>query len=140
MAVSGVSAILNAAKDASPPAIATIRGGVIKSPMPRRTWQPSAIFCFSRPCSATVTSPSVRSVIDKAANCKCRPTPHCFGNYFAPSSKAPSNPSSRSLGAEIVQRVTEAINESVENFLVQALHIKPDQINFDLKAEQMGYI
>lgn len=44
------------------------------------------------------------------------------------------------LGSEIVQRVTEAINETVENFLAQALHIKPDQISIDLKAEQMGYI
>lgn len=44
------------------------------------------------------------------------------------------------LGSEVVQRVTEAINESVESFLAQALHIHPDQIKIDLKAEQMGYI
>lgn len=44
------------------------------------------------------------------------------------------------LGSDIVRRITEAVDQTVESFLAEALHIKPDQIETDVKAERLAYI
>jgi hypothetical protein len=46
----------------------------------------------------------------------------------------------RDLGRKIVRRVLNVIDQSVEEFLNDALHINPEQVAVQLKAEQLGYL
>ena len=46
----------------------------------------------------------------------------------------------RELGRTVVKRVPGAIDQSVEEFLNQALHITPQQVSVQLKAEELGYL
>ncbi len=44
----------------------------------------------------------------------------------------------RELGRTVVRRVPGAIDQSVEDFLNQALQITPQQMSVQLKAEELG--
>ncbi len=44
------------------------------------------------------------------------------------------------LGCKVVEKVLGAINRTVEEFLSEALHITPQQIAVELKAEPLGYL
>jgi hypothetical protein len=46
----------------------------------------------------------------------------------------------RDLGRKIINKVLAAIDQSVEEFLNEALHISPQQISVQLKAEELGYL
>jgi hypothetical protein len=46
----------------------------------------------------------------------------------------------RDLGRKIVRRVLDAIDQTVEGFLNDALHLSPEQASVQLKAEQLGYL
>lgn len=46
----------------------------------------------------------------------------------------------RDLGPKVVRYIIEAIDQSVEEFLTQALQMKPDQVAVQLEAEQLGYL
>jgi hypothetical protein len=46
----------------------------------------------------------------------------------------------RDLGRKIVKKVLAAIDQTVEEFLYQALQISPQQIAVNLKAENLGYL
>ena len=46
----------------------------------------------------------------------------------------------RDLGQKIVQKVTEAINGTVEAFLNDALQISPELVSAQLEAEKLGYV
>jgi hypothetical protein len=46
----------------------------------------------------------------------------------------------RDLGRKIVRRVLDAIDQTVEGFLNNALHMSPEQVSVQLKAEQLGYL
>lgn len=46
----------------------------------------------------------------------------------------------RDLGRKVVRRVLEAIDQTVEGFLNDALHLSPEQVAVQLKAEQLGYL
>jgi hypothetical protein len=46
----------------------------------------------------------------------------------------------RDLGRKVVRRVLEAIDQTVEGFLNDALHLTPEQVSVQLKAEQLGYL
>ena len=44
------------------------------------------------------------------------------------------------LGRKVVRQISEAIDQSVEEFSTQALQMKPDQVAVQLEAEQLGYL
>jgi hypothetical protein len=44
----------------------------------------------------------------------------------------------KDLGRKIVRRVLAAIDQTVEGFLNDALHMSPEQVSVQLKAEQLG--
>jgi len=44
------------------------------------------------------------------------------------------------IGRKIVRRILDAIDQTVEGFLNDALHISPEQVSVQLKAEQLGYL
>jgi len=44
------------------------------------------------------------------------------------------------LGRKVVRRVLAAIDQTVEGFLNDALHLSPEQVSVQLKAEQLGYL
>ena len=44
------------------------------------------------------------------------------------------------LGRKVVRRVLDAIDQTVEGFLNDALHIGPEQVAVQLKAEDLGYL
>jgi hypothetical protein len=46
----------------------------------------------------------------------------------------------KELGRKVVRRVLDAIDQSVEGFLNDALHMTPDQVAVQLKAEELGYL
>ena len=46
----------------------------------------------------------------------------------------------RDLGRKVVRRVLDAIDQTVEGFLNDALHMSPDQVSVQLKAEELGYL
>jgi hypothetical protein len=46
----------------------------------------------------------------------------------------------RDLARKIVRRVLDAIDQTVEGFLNDALHLSPEQVSVQLKAEQLGYL
>jgi len=46
----------------------------------------------------------------------------------------------RDLGRKTVKKVLAAIDQTVEGFLNQALHLSPEQVSVQLKAEQLGYL
>lgn len=46
----------------------------------------------------------------------------------------------RELGPKVVKKVLLAINQTVEEFLNQALHLDPQQLAVQLKAEKLGYL
>jgi hypothetical protein len=46
----------------------------------------------------------------------------------------------RNLGRRAVQKILAAIDQSVEQFLTQALPMNPKQVSVQLKAEQLGYL
>ena len=46
----------------------------------------------------------------------------------------------RDLGRKVVRRVLNAIDQTVEGFLNDALHMSPEQVSVQLKAEQFGYL
>jgi hypothetical protein len=46
----------------------------------------------------------------------------------------------RDLGRKIVRRVLDAIDQTVEGFLNDALHMSPEQVSVQLKAEELGYL
>jgi hypothetical protein len=46
----------------------------------------------------------------------------------------------RDLGRKVVRRVLDAIDQTVEGFLNDALHMSPEQVSVQLKAEQLGYL
>jgi hypothetical protein len=46
----------------------------------------------------------------------------------------------RDLGRKVVKTVLAAIDQSVEEFLTQALQISPQQVAVQLKAEELGYL
>jgi len=46
----------------------------------------------------------------------------------------------RDLGRKIVRRVLDAIDQTVEGFLNDALHMSPEQVSVQWKAEQLGYL
>src|SRR5271165_5173378 len=46
----------------------------------------------------------------------------------------------RDLGRRCVKKVLVAIDQTVEEFLNEALHISPQQISVQLKAEELGYL
>jgi len=46
----------------------------------------------------------------------------------------------RDLGRRVIQKVSAAIEQSVESFLTSALQIKPDQVYVQLDAEALGYL
>jgi hypothetical protein len=46
----------------------------------------------------------------------------------------------RDLGRKAIRRVLAAIDQTVEGFLNEALHLTPDQVSVQLKAEQLGYL
>jgi hypothetical protein len=46
----------------------------------------------------------------------------------------------RDLGRKVVRRILSAIDQTVEGFLNDALHMSPEQVSVQLKAEQLGYL
>jgi hypothetical protein len=46
----------------------------------------------------------------------------------------------KDLGRKVVRRVLNAIDQTVEGFLNDALHMSPEQVSVQLKAEQLGYL
>lgn len=46
----------------------------------------------------------------------------------------------RQLGRNTIDAVSAAINETLEDFLTTALQMKPDQIQIQLKAQDLGYL
>ena len=44
------------------------------------------------------------------------------------------------LGRKVVDRILEAIDQTVEGFLNDALHLSPEQVSVQLKAEDLGYL
>ena len=44
------------------------------------------------------------------------------------------------LGRDTIQKITAAIDQSVESFLNEALVMKPEQVSAQLKAEKLGYL
>jgi hypothetical protein len=46
----------------------------------------------------------------------------------------------RDLGRKVVRRVLEATDQTVEGFLNGVLHLSPEQVEVQLKAEQLGYL
>lgn len=46
----------------------------------------------------------------------------------------------RDLGRKVVKKVFAAIDQTVEGFLNHALHITPQQVAVQLRAEQLGYL
>ena len=46
----------------------------------------------------------------------------------------------RDLGRMVVRTVLDAIDQTVEGFLNDALHMSPHQVSVQLKAEQLGYL
>jgi len=46
----------------------------------------------------------------------------------------------RDSGRKVVRRVLEAIDQTVEDFLCEALQMIPEQVSVQLKAEQLGYL
>ena len=46
----------------------------------------------------------------------------------------------RDLGRKVVRRILTAIDQTVEGFLNDALHMSPEQVSVQLKAEQLGYL
>jgi hypothetical protein len=46
----------------------------------------------------------------------------------------------KDLGRKTVQKVLRAINQTVEGFLTDALHMSPHQVSVQLKAEELGYL
>ena len=46
----------------------------------------------------------------------------------------------RDLGRKVVDRILEAIDQTVEGFLNDALHLSPEQVSVQLKAEELGYL
>jgi DDE superfamily endonuclease len=46
----------------------------------------------------------------------------------------------RELGRKVIRRVLAVIDQTVEGFLNDALHMTPEQVAVQLKAEQLGYL
>lgn len=46
----------------------------------------------------------------------------------------------RDLGRHVIQTITEAIDQTVEAFLNDALQISPEHVSAHLKAEELGYL
>jgi hypothetical protein len=46
----------------------------------------------------------------------------------------------RDLGRKVVRKVLAAIDQTVEGFLNDALHMSFQQVSVQLKAEQLGYL
>jgi len=46
----------------------------------------------------------------------------------------------RDLGRKVVKKVLAAIDQTVEGFLNDALHMSPEQVSVQLKAEKLGYL
>lgn len=46
----------------------------------------------------------------------------------------------RDLGRKVIHRVLAAIDKTVENFLNDALHLSPEQVAVQSKAEALGYL
>ena len=46
----------------------------------------------------------------------------------------------RDLGRKVVGKVLAAIDQTVEEFLNQALQISPQQVSVQVKAEELGYL
>jgi len=46
----------------------------------------------------------------------------------------------RDLGRKVVRRVLDAIDQTVEGYLSEALHMIPEQVSVQLKAEELGYL
>jgi hypothetical protein len=46
----------------------------------------------------------------------------------------------RDLGRKVVRKVLAAIDQTVETFLNHALHMSPEQVSVQLRAEQLGYL
>ena len=46
----------------------------------------------------------------------------------------------RDLGRKVVGRILKAIDQTVEGFLNDALHLSPEQVSVQLKAEELGYL
>ena len=46
----------------------------------------------------------------------------------------------RDLGRKVVGRILEVIDQTVEGFLNDALHMSPEQVSVQLKAEELGYL
>ena len=44
------------------------------------------------------------------------------------------------LGRKVIQKITDAIDQTVEAFLNDALQISPEQVSAHLKAEELGYL
>jgi hypothetical protein len=44
------------------------------------------------------------------------------------------------LGRKVVDRILAAIDQTVEGFLNDALHLSPEQVSVQLKAEDLGYL
>jgi len=44
------------------------------------------------------------------------------------------------LGLHVIQKITDAIDQTVETFLNEALQINPEHVLVDLKAEELGYL
>ena len=44
------------------------------------------------------------------------------------------------LGRQVIQKITDAIDQTVETFLNEALQICPEQVSVSLKAEELGYL
>ena len=44
------------------------------------------------------------------------------------------------LGRKVIQEITDAIDQTVEAFLNDALQISPEQVSAHLKAEELGYL
>ena len=44
------------------------------------------------------------------------------------------------LGRQVIDKITNAIDQTVETFLNEALQISPDHVLVDMKAEELGYL
>jgi hypothetical protein len=44
------------------------------------------------------------------------------------------------LGRKVVKKVLTAIHQTVEEFLNDALHMSPNQVSVQMKAEELGYV
>ena len=44
------------------------------------------------------------------------------------------------LGSDTVQKITAAIDQTVESFLNDAFQMEPEQVSAQLKAEKLGYL